>query len=123
MIHGDFWFSNIIITYNDKYKFIDMKGQVDNILTIGGDIYYDYGKLYQSILGYDLLLNNIDFDIEYINSINDYFLMKCENIGLNIIYLKYVTKALIFGTFKFMHDNNESKYKIWELINSDFFRN
>ena len=50
MIHGDFWFSNIILTYDDNYKFIDMKGQVDNILTINGDIYYDYGKLYQSIM-------------------------------------------------------------------------
>jgi hypothetical protein len=34
-----------------------MKGQVDNILTTNGDIYYDYGKLYQSILGYDIILN------------------------------------------------------------------
>ena len=117
MIHGDFWFSNIILTYEDNYKFIDMKGQVDNILTINGDIYYDYGKLYQSILGYDLILNGQELDINYINSMRQYFLGKCKLIGLNLTYLKYVTKGLIFGTFHFIKDTNtQIKNNIWELI-------
>ena len=123
MIHGDFWFSNIILTYDDKYKIIDMRGQVDNKLTINGDIYYDYGKLYQSILGYDLLLNNESIDDEYINTMKNYFLEKCENINLNLTYLKYVTKGLIFGTFHFMNENDKSKEKIWDLINSEIFDN
>ena len=117
MIHGDFWFSNIILTYDDKYKIIDMKGQVDNILTINGDIYYDYGKLYQSIIGYDLLLNNIEIDYEYIDLMKNYFLEKCKNIDLNLTYLKYVTKGLIFGTFHFMNEDDKAKEKIWDLIN------
>jgi capsule biosynthesis phosphatase len=117
MIHGDFWFSNIILTYDDNYKFIDMKGQVDNILTINGDIYYDYGKLYQSILGYDLILNGQELDINYINSIQYYFLEKCKSLDLNLTYLKYVTKSLIFGTFYFIKDSNiKIKKNIWELI-------
>ena len=117
MIHGDFWFSNIILTYEDNYKFIDMKGQVDNILTINGDIYYDYGKLYQSILGYDLILNGQELDMNYINSMRQYFLGKCKLIGLNLTYLKYVTKGLIFGTFHFIKDTNtQIKNNIWELI-------
>ena len=57
MIHGDFWFSNIILDYHDQYRLIDMRGQIDGILTMNGDKYYDYGKMYQSILGYDLILN------------------------------------------------------------------
>jgi capsule biosynthesis phosphatase len=117
MIHGDFWFSNIILTYDDNYKFIDMKGQVDNILTINGDIYYDYGKLYQSILGYDLILNGQELDIDYINSMRQYFLKKCKSLDLNLTYLKYVTKGLIFGTFYFIKDSNtQIKKNIWELI-------
>lgn len=117
MIHGDFWFSNIILTYDDNYKFIDMKGQVDNILTINGDIYYDYGKLYQSILGYDLILNGQELDMNYINSMRQYFLEKCKSLDLNLTYLKYVTKGLIFGTFYFIKDSNtQIKKNIWELI-------
>jgi capsule biosynthesis phosphatase len=117
MIHGDFWFSNIILTYDDNYKFIDMKGHVDNVLTINGDTYYDYGKLYQSILGYDLILNDLELDINYISFIKNYFLEKCNELGLNLNYLKYVTKSLIFGTFHFINDSKiKIKNNIWDLI-------
>ena len=118
MIHGDFWFSNIFLTYDDTYKFIDMKGQVDNILTINGDIYYDYGKLFQSVLGYDLILNNLDVDYEYLNNMKEYFLIKCNEKNLNINYLKCVTRSLIFGNFPFINNNNTKiKQNIWDLIN------
>ncbi len=115
VIHGDFWFSNIILDYNDNYKLIDMKGQVDNILTLNGDIYYDYGKMYQSILGYDLVLNDCVLDEEYLNEIKTYFLKKCREINLNIDYLTAVTKSLIFGTIWFIENNK--KKNIWKFIN------
>ena len=115
IIHGDFWFSNILLEYDDNYKCIDMKGQVDHNLTLNGDMYYDYGKLYQSILGYDLVLNGCNRDIEYISSIQKYFLEKCRGINLNIDYLTAVTKSLIFGTFYFI-ENTDSKQRIWEFL-------
>jgi RIO-like serine/threonine protein kinase len=62
-IHGDLWFSNILLTYDKQIKVIDMKGKVDNIFTTSGDIMYDYGKLYQSILGYDKVLYNFNFEL------------------------------------------------------------
>jgi len=34
-----------------------MKGQVYGELSLNGDMYYDYGKMYQSLLGYDLVLH------------------------------------------------------------------
>ena len=114
-IHGDFWFSNIILTYSDEYKFIDMKGQVDNILTTNGDIYYDYGKLYQSILGYDLILHKDQIDKEYIQINKDYFLSKCKENNLNIEYLTAVTKSLVFGTLHFLK-LTDPKDKIWKFI-------
>lgn len=117
MIHGDFWFSNIIYTYDEKYVLIDMRGQVDDILTINGDIYYDYGKMFQSILGYDIILYNDIIDNNYILLMKDYFIKKCSDIGLNINFLRYVTKGLIFGTFYFMENvNQKTKNNIWELI-------
>lgn len=116
LIHGDLWFSNIIFTYKDEYKFIDMKGQVDNILTTNGDIYYDYGKLYQSIVGYDLILNGLSLDTEYIESMKFIFMEKCRGYGLDINYLKWVTKSLIFGVFHSNNVDDKIKKNIWELI-------
>jgi capsule biosynthesis phosphatase len=117
IIHGDFWFSNIMLDYNDNYKCIDMKGQVDSILTLNGDMYYDYGKLYQSILGYDLVLNNCSIDNDYISTKKDYFLKKCKTINLNIDYLTAVTASLIFGTITAI-EHNDTKQRVWKFIKS-----
>ena len=119
IIHGDYWFSNILLTYENEYKIIDMKGQVDGILTLNGDKYYDYGKFYQSIIGYDLVLNGFELNNEYINEMNTFFLDLCCKNGLNINYLKYVTKSLIFGTFHSISDENiENRNAIWNLLKS-----
>ena len=48
-------------TFSRKQWFIDTKRIVYDMLTTNGDIYYDYGKLYQSILGYDLVLHLCTF--------------------------------------------------------------
>ena len=117
IIHGDFWFSNIMLTYSDEIRCIDMKGQVFGELTLNGDIYYDYGKLYQSILGYDLLLNRKQINTEYIIKMQKYFLHKCTAIGLNIEYLRWVTKSLIFGTFHSLKPDSP-KSELWNLIKS-----
>jgi len=115
MIHGDFWFSNILLTYDDHYKLLDMKGQVDSILTTSGDIYYDYGKMYQSILGYDLVLHNHPLDEQWIESNKRYFLKKCQEKELDIDYLTAVTKSLIFGSFYFLK-NSDPKDELWKFL-------
>jgi len=115
IIHGDFWFSNIILDYQDNIKCLDMKGQVDGILTLNGDKYYDYGKLLQSILGYDLVLNNCDMNVTYIEKITKYYLDKCSEKGLNIDYLKAVTINLIFGTLPFI-ESAKMKNNVWIFL-------
>ena len=117
MIHGDFWFSNIILDYHDNYRLIDMRGQIDGVLTMNGDKYYDYGKMYQSILGYDLILNGNTLNIEYLEKMKEIFLKKCRSIGLNIDYLIAVTRSLIFGTIHFI-EKKETKEYVWEFIKS-----
>jgi len=115
MIHGDFWFSNIILDYHNQYKVIDMKGQVDGILTLNGDMYYDYGKLYQSILGYDLVLNDCPVDQAYLSSMREIFLTLCNEFCVDIDYLTAVTRSLMFGTIYFIEDQT-TKLRIWEFI-------
>jgi aminoglycoside phosphotransferase (APT) family kinase protein len=117
MIHGDFWFSNIILDYQDQYRLIDMRGQIDGVLTMNGDKYYDYGKMYQSILGYDLILNGSHMNIEYLDKMKSYFLKKCIEIGLNVNYLRAVTQSLIFGTIPFI-EKKETKDRVWKFIKS-----
>ena len=125
VIHGDFWFSNIILKYaigdaggdGGRYKLLDMRGMIDDILTLNGDIYYDYGKLYQSILGYDLVLNGDASRDAYFQEMKTYFLQKCSAKGLNIDFLTYVTKGLVFGTMPFIsHYDNDVKKNVWDFI-------
>lgn len=122
IIHGDFWFSNIILDYANNYKLIDMKGQVDNILTLNGDIYYDYGKLYKSILGFGLCLDNSTMDSEYLSYLKKYYLEKCKEKKLNIQYLSAVTNSLIFGSFHAIEDVN-CKKRVWAFLKKLIYSN
>jgi hypothetical protein len=90
-----------------------MKGQVAGSLALNGDMYYDYGKLYQSILGYDLVLNGCEIDEKYLERMKELFLGKCT--GLDIPYLTAVTKALMLGTISFI-ENQEAKLRVWEFV-------
>jgi capsule biosynthesis phosphatase len=56
IIHGDPVFSNCILNYDNDIKLIDMRGKIGDTLTLYGDIFYDYAKIYQSLLGYDEVL-------------------------------------------------------------------
>lgn len=57
IIHGDPVFTNVL--YQNGYmKFIDMMGLIGDTPTIWGDVLYDYAKVYQSLLGYDEILQD-----------------------------------------------------------------
>ena len=119
-IHGDLWFSNILLTYNNQIKLIDMKGKVDNIFTTSGDVMYDYGKLYQSILGYDKILYNNEYkENEYSLKIKDYFYTELHTRNINLENLKIVTFSLVMGTFHFIKDL-ESKKRVWDWVKYTF---
>ena len=64
-----------------------MKGQVNNKFTTAGDILYDYGKLLQSLIGYDMILYNDEINSEYLDKILQYFYKKINSININIIDL------------------------------------
>ena len=45
-----------------------MRGKIANKATILGDKFYDYAKLYQSLIGYDFILNDKSISFSYIDT-------------------------------------------------------
>lgn len=118
-IHGDLWFSNMIEEFSSgMIKVVDMKGAVDDVLTTGGDRLYDYGKLYQSFLGYDSVLNG-DKLPNNMEELLDYFLQHVNRRNISIEDLRSVTFALVVGTLPFI-DSLESRQRVWKWVKQVF---
>jgi capsule biosynthesis phosphatase len=116
-IHGDLWFSNILINFKGDIKCIDMKGQVNNILTTGGDKLYDYAKLYQSFLGYDAVLYGDTISDIYRNKMADIFLREAKKRGIDEHTIKIITYSLVIGTLHSI-SNIDAKHRVWHFIKS-----
>jgi len=115
VIHGDPVFTNVLQT-EQGLKFIDMKGKVDDELTIYGDNYYDLAKVYQSILGYDFILNDIELDNVYMKDFKQYFEQSFSEESLNII--KMITASLFFTLIP-LHTEDQDKFaKYFKIINT-----
>jgi len=118
VIHGDTVMTNIIINNFGKIKFIDMRGKIDETLTLYGDFLYDWAKLYQSLIGYDKILMNKNINEKYekemINVFEKYFIELYSIEDLN--NLKFITKSLLFSLIP-LH-NNDLCFKYFDLINS-----
>lgn len=118
-IHGDLWFSNILVDYKNNIKCIDMKGQVNGIYTTGGDALYDYGKLYQSFLGYDAVLYNDDVSPAYIAHMMQLFTRELGKRGISLKDLETITFSLVIGTLHFVRDAG-AKERVWVWIKENF---
>ena len=125
IIHGDTVFTNILINNFGKIKLIDMRGIINKTLTIYGDKMYDYAKIYQSLLGYDEILENKYVLEQYKNKFLNYFEERFLNIynEIDFYYLKIITASLLFSLIP-LHDNDKCKY-YYELIDKliDKFKN
>jgi capsule biosynthesis phosphatase len=108
VIHGDTVMTNIIINNHDKIKFIDMRGKLGDKETIYGDYLYDWAKLYQSLLGYDLILQDKEVSFNYKKNLIECF----ENFFIELFSteefneLKIITNSLLF-TLLPLHDNDK----------------
>lgn len=58
-IHGDSFLGNIIFPMKGGIKFIDMRGEIDNKLTVIGDPNYDWAKLATSFLAMDSIVYDL----------------------------------------------------------------
>ena len=111
-IHGDTVMSNIIMDINEKPIFIDPRGSQENIITPYGDPMYDYAKLYQSLIGYDEILDDIIIDKKYKETMLSTFEKEFTNEEMKNI--KIICKHLLFTLIP-LHDNDKCK-KYYELI-------
>jgi capsule biosynthesis phosphatase len=123
-IHGDCWFSNILVDEQNALKFLDMKGYVSGpngrrIYTTGGDPMYDYAKLYQSILGFDAALYGHSINSEAMIAMHDWFLDEMYHRGIDINDLETVTFGLVIGTFHAI-ETSEAKTRVWKWIKAMF---
>ena len=106
VIHGDPVFTNIFETPTG-IKFIDMRGKQEDEFTIFGDIFYDLAKIYQSLIGYDNILNSVEIDNTYSNSLIIEFENMIDKIALNKI--KLITASLLISMLP-LHDDDETKF-------------
>jgi capsule biosynthesis phosphatase len=95
VIHGDPVLTNIILECNGNIRFIDMRGSVGDIITQGGDRQYDYAKLYQSIVGYDSILEGVHTKHYLIDCFRELYLEKFSKDSF--CNLQQLTAGLIFS--------------------------
>jgi len=112
VIHGDTVLTNIMINVHGKIKFIDMRGKIGNTLTIFGDKFYDWAKLYQSIIGYDEILEskqiNLKYKQKFIDELESYFIKTYGECALADI--KYIAASLLFSLIPLHDDDKCGKY-------------
>lgn len=118
IIHGDPWFSNIMIDTNSDLKFIDMKGDVAGNITTNGDAMADYAKILQSLLGFDYIVNDLDPNENYLLPLQNYYLEKLKDKGFDIKVLQSITICMIAKTISFFEVNSPHKKLIWGLVES-----
>jgi capsule biosynthesis phosphatase len=100
-IHGDAVFGNMLLDFQGSVKFIDMRGKQGNVLTTTGDALYDYAKVYQSLTGYDFVLNGKS--IPDMGTLQDAF---WEWVGDDALSpdIRLITRSLYMSLIP-LHDN------------------
>jgi len=93
-IHGDPVFSNILMGSSGNVHLLDMRGALGDRLTTAGDITYDLAKVFQSLCGYDFLLEDHEITSsmqEHLDSLQrtfwDYVAMHYPEVALSDVRL------------------------------------
>jgi len=97
-----------------------MRGKQRDVLTIYGDRFYDWAKIYQSLIGYDEVLMSKKINKNYKNNMISifklYFLNKFSLDDFENV--KLITKSLLFTLIP-LHDNKKCT-EYYKLIFSDY---
>lgn len=121
VIHGDPVLTNILIDQEDYIKFIDMKGILGKTNTIYGDVMYDWAKIYQSLIGYDEIQEDIELEVDYkrplILAFEKYVVNKMNSTNI-MKHIKTITKSLLFTLLPLHSDISKCKqyYNLMQTI-------
>jgi hypothetical protein len=110
MIHGDPSLCNIIIEeVTQDLIFVDPKGKLGNITTVVGDTYYDFAKVYQSLIGYCEIIEGITVRAEYKRNLVNYFISKC-NIEEDT--LRFLASSLVFSMMSLHGPKHQDEFRL-----------
>lgn len=119
MIHGDPVFTNVMLDKFNNIKMFDIRGKLGSKLSIYGDVFYDYAKVYQSLIGYDEVMKGVQLNQQYKRTFVDFFenyiIQKFGNSRLKLI--KLITKSLIF-TLLPLHEDMLKCMGYYKLIDT-----
>jgi hypothetical protein len=93
-----------------------MRGIHGDWLSIYGDIFYDYAKIYQSLVGYDFILHNKKINSDYTEPLKEQFksyIIKKHNAS-RFEDIRMITKSLLFSLLP-LH-KNEKCQEYYDLI-------
>jgi capsule biosynthesis phosphatase len=112
LIHGDPVFSNIFKNTDNNIKFIDPRAGELNFFSMYGDIFYDYAKVYQSLIGFEEISNYQKTNNKYCLDKKKYF----EDCFVNIFdnekleKLRFITSSLLVSMIPLQDKKNALKY-------------
>jgi capsule biosynthesis phosphatase len=109
IIHGDPVFSNIFA--GKEIKFIDPRGKQGENLSLWGDVFYDYSKLYQSLCGYDCIILKKEIP-QNADQLKEEFMSWISRIhGPEYCkIIKQISTGLIISLIPIHDDNNVIKF-------------
>ena len=118
VIHGDPVLTNVLITPTQEIKCIDMRGKVGGTLTILGDQMYDWAKVYQSLVGYDQIMQGVQLNYEYAASMLDAFeTFVCQEMSPGALHdLQLLTKSLLFTLLPLHADQPQKCQQYYRLL-------
>ncbi len=116
LIHGDPVFTNIILDKDNSIKMFDMRGLLGTQITQYGDIYYDYAKVYQSIIGYDEILLHKNVNSEYRNIFLSAFKEHCYENSINFENCLVIVNSLLFSMLPLHQNNFKNCKEFYNLI-------
>jgi hypothetical protein len=112
LIHGDPIFSNIFKNLDNTIKFIDPRAGELNNFSMYGDVFYDYAKVYQSLSGFEHIVNYQKINDSFFLEKKSYF----ENCFINsfgeekLKNLKFITSSLLISLIPLQDKKNSRKF-------------
>ena len=93
-----------------------MRGKIGDVYDLGGDVYYDYSKMYQSLLGFDWVINigklpEYNYQQKFINC----FYEHVQDQGLDLDVIKKITLCLMYGSLPF-HNEFIDNIEVYDMM-------